>query len=362
MAPARSSRQAASQMRSWRFRFPRQRLRQEVRASTLRHHHTGSERRARTRPLVEEQCILAEAAPAAPTSRSRSQTAKAKEEKEEWQEEVICRMNGPPYSMSREVRGSLLKRQPQPAAAKPGAIEEFQIGGAFFVSPEEAPAAQRSKSFAEISGRFPAEQRKKRCAECRKSQQGPELEFEPSKIFELVLDPEPLVPAYDQALRKLRSRLSHRPSRRLRRQAASGFASDQFLADLANEIDGLELDKLSRAFLDPCQHPVSGSRSARFRSHCTALYWPPQGVFEESAQSSEKWAPREDLETHYKPGNRLSGKWACWKKPSASSKKSQRPRTADALSLTSCNAARSSGSAFMEKASPASPPFCTSAP
>src|SRR5579863_1934448 len=77
----------------------------------------------------------------------------------------------------------------------------------------------------------------------------PESEFEVEQDYELVLEPEPLVPAHDQ--RPPETPIVPREAEPVAQDAASGLASDQFLADLANEIDQLGIDELSPAFSTP---------------------------------------------------------------------------------------------------------------
>src|SRR5258708_17960181 len=89
----------------------------------------------------------------------------------------------------------------------------------------------------------------------QKPPQPSEPEFELAQEYELVLDAEPLVPAYDQrppetpiapsAPEPVAQNTAPAPP------AGSGFASDQFLADLANEIDQLGIGGLSPGFSGP---------------------------------------------------------------------------------------------------------------
>src|ERR1700674_1156641 len=87
---------------------------------------------------------------------------------------------------------------PKPSAspvtpADPGAIEEFQIG--------EEPSAAAANPFAEISAEIPAaEEAKKTPAPevAKKPAKATEPEFDLQQDFELGIDPEPLLSAYDQ--------------------------------------------------------------------------------------------------------------------------------------------------------------------
>src|SRR6266404_3203810 len=196
---------------------------------------------------------------------------------------------------------------------EPGAIEEFQIGEEpSFVLPEEAPAAAaKANPFAEISAELPAtdEAKKTPAPEVpKKPAKAPEPEFELEQDFELVLDPEPLVPAYDQ---KPPETPIAPPQREPVAQnaspappAGSGFASDQFLADLANEIDGLELDKLSPAFSGSMPGTPSHAPATRDSAPTPPMSTGPlKEVFDEfRAELGEMGAEEEDLETHYNLG------------------------------------------------------------
>jgi tetratricopeptide (TPR) repeat protein len=273
------------------------------------------------RPLVEEAMpILAEAAPAAPdVKKPEVKQPKAKEEKEAVQEEVDLSDEWATLldeSRSGEITAETPAAPPakppvSPAPpAQPGAIEEFQIGEEpSFVSPEEAPAAAaEANSFAEISAEIPAAKQTKKAPAPevpKKPAKAPELEFELEQDFELVLDPEPLVPAYDQKPPETPlAPPQHAPIAPPAPPAGSGFASDQFLADLANEIDGLELDKLSPGFSGSMPGTPSQAPPARDSAPIApASTGPLKEVFEEfRAELGEMGAEEEDLETHYNLG------------------------------------------------------------
>lgn len=259
------------------------------------------------------------APPAAEVKRPKAKQAESKEEKEEVQE---VDLSDEWATLLDESRGgeapvetpaappAKSSAKPAPPSAQPGAVEEFQIGEEpAFVSPEEPPAAE-ANAFAEISGELPADPIKETPApEARKKlPKAPEPEFELEQDFELVLDPEPLVPAYDQ---KPPETPIAPPQREPVTQnagpappAGSGFASDQFLADLANEIDGLDLDKLSPGFSGsmpgtPAQTPVTRDSAPT----APATTGPLKEVFDEfRAELGEMGAEEEDLETHYNLG------------------------------------------------------------
>ena len=211
---------------------------------------------------------------------------------------------------------------PSVQAAKPAAVREAQHGaesiGEFEIGEEPAsvpaedtPVPAKEPPFAEVSAKIPkaTEAEKPSAPEIpHKAAKAGEPEFELEQEYELVLDPEPLVPAYDQ-------KPPERPVAPAQPEpvtqnaapappAGSGFASDQFLADLANEIDGLGMDKLSPGFSGTT--PGAPPKAAA-KSDATPLSpvetGPLKEVFEEfRAELGEMGAEEEDLETHYNLG------------------------------------------------------------
>src|SRR5437667_721973 len=192
-----------------------------------------------------------------------------------------------------------------PAAQLPGrsrpheepAVEEFQISEApQTVSPDEAPAIAAFTPEA-IAGQASETPRPK------PKEVPPELEFELDQEFELVLDAESLVPAYDQKppqsptvpaeLATAAQNAGPEPP------AGSGFASDQFLADLASEIEGL-----APAFSGtmPGAHPAPMDKAEREPAP-SGESGPLKEVFDQfRAELGEMGAEDEDLETHYNLG------------------------------------------------------------
>ena len=260
------------------------------------------------------------APPASAVKRPKDKQAEPKEEKEEVQEVDLSDEWATLLDESRGGEATVEtsaappakpSAKPTPPSAEPGAVEEFQIGEEpAFVSPEETPAAE-SNAFAEISAEIsPADEAKKTPApETRKKPaKAPEPEFELEQDFELVLDPEPLVPAYDQ--KPPETPIAPRQPEPVKQNAApappagSGFASDQFLADLANEIDGLDLDKLSPSFSGSMPGTPAQPPAARDSAPTAPVTTGPlKEVFDEfRAELGEMGAEEEDLETHYNLG------------------------------------------------------------
>jgi tetratricopeptide (TPR) repeat protein len=270
---------------------------------------------------VKPAPVKASAAPPAPeVKRPKDKQAESKEEKEEVQEVDLSDEWATLLDESRGGEAAVEtpaapparpSAKPAPPPAEPGAVEEFKIGEEpAFVSPEEPPAAE-ANAFAEISAEIsPADEAKKTPApEARKKPaKAPEPEFELEQDFELVLDPEPLVPAYDQ---KPPETPIAPPQREPVTQnaapappAGSGFASDQFLADLANEIDGLDLDKLSPSFSGSMPGTPAQAPATRDSAPTAPITTGPlKEVFDEfRAELGEMGAEEEDLETHYNLG------------------------------------------------------------
>src|SRR5881296_1462726 len=150
----------------------------------------------------------------------------------------------------------------KPAAAaptrqtKPGDVEEFQIG-------EEPPVAEPSEAASaapaislkpepviEKAKAKPPAKQVPAAKTPPKPPQKSEPEFELEQEYELVLDAEPLVPAYDQKPpeKPVAPPAPVAKSAPPAQAAGNNFASDQFLAELANEIDQLGIGELTPGF------------------------------------------------------------------------------------------------------------------
>jgi tetratricopeptide (TPR) repeat protein len=214
---------------------------------------------------------------------------------------------------------------PAPQAAKPAAepkhkpepahVEEFHIGEEPAAPPEEAPALAAFELAEEAppipvepppAAKIPAPVAS--AGAPPKPPKAAEPEFELEQDFELVLEPEALVPAYDQ--KPPETPVAAPPPEPVAQNATpappagSGFASDQFLADLANEIDQLGIGDLAPGFsgaMPGSQPPVAAKPQAPAASPGES--GPLKEVFEEfRAELGEMGAEEEDLETHYNLG------------------------------------------------------------
>jgi pilus assembly protein FimV len=141
----------------------------------------------------------------------------------------------------------------------------------------------------------------------------PEPEFELDQDYELVLDQESLVPAYDQKPPEtpVVPFVKHAEPEPVAQNAGaappagSGFASDQFLADLANEIDQLGIGDLAPGFSGTTPHAEAAQTNAKPANvpAPSAESGPLKEVFDEfRAELGEMGAEDEDLETHYNLG------------------------------------------------------------
>ncbi len=157
-----------------------------------------------------------------------------------------------------------------------------------------------------------ADDKASRSQKAKPKPKAPEPEFEVDQEYELVLDAEPLVPAHEQkppaappAPRKPQSVPQNAAP-----AADDGFASDQFLADLAKEIDQLGLSALPSAPPAPStrkEKPAAGKNSSKpaaaAPSRSAIESGPLKEVFDEfRAELGEMGAEEEDLETHYNLG------------------------------------------------------------
>jgi tetratricopeptide (TPR) repeat protein len=211
-------------------------------------------------------------------------------------------------------------RPPQPAE-----VEEFQIGeepAIFSPAEEPAVAAQNTASAVPVIPREPQPPAKPAAeipaAKKPKEKPAPEVskkpakpaepEFELEEEYELVLEAEPLVPAHEQRPPEtpVAPPEPHPVGQNAKAAppAGSGFDSDQFLADLAKEIDGLGIDSLAPGFSGsmPNAAPPTSAKSEAPAAP-SGESGPLKEVFDEfRAELGEMGAEDEDLETHYNLG------------------------------------------------------------
>jgi pilus assembly protein FimV len=132
------------------------------------------------------------------------------------------------------------------------------------------------------------------------------LELELDQDYELVLDPEPLVPAYDQKppepvfVEETPAPANSAPTH-TGRPLDNGYGADQFLSELASEMGDLGLGELSPEFSEgPEAHAKPAEPTVRVPGGPDA---PLKEVFDEfRAELGEMGSDDEDLETHYNLG------------------------------------------------------------
>ncbi|HEY4817860.1 MAG TPA: tetratricopeptide repeat protein [Candidatus Acidoferrum sp.] len=161
---------------------------------------------------------------------------------------------------------------------------------------------------------LPAAKPPKEKPPAKEKPKAPEPEFEVEQEYELVLDAEPLVPAHEQ--RPPTAPPARRKPEPVHQNAAppaagnESFASDQFLADLANEIDQLGIGEPAHpaAVSSPrAEAPAAGKNSSKPASApppaSSQIEGPLKEVFDEfRSELGEMGAEEEDLETHYNLG------------------------------------------------------------
>jgi tetratricopeptide (TPR) repeat protein len=217
---------------------------------------------------------------------------------------------------SRVTEGAANAPAEEPAAAakhhaEPDEVEEFRIAEEpTLVPPEEAPAVAAFDT-ADPAHEIPVEpvpvaESSATTAKEPKKAEELEPEFEFDQEYELILAAEPLVPAYDQKPPQSPAAPPEPVAQNAGAlpPAGSGLASDQFLADLASEIDQLGLDVLSPGF----SGTTPGAELPTAEKHVSAPAistesGPLKEVFDEfRAELGEMGADDEDLETHYNLG------------------------------------------------------------
>jgi tetratricopeptide (TPR) repeat protein len=205
--------------------------------------------------------------------------------------------------------------QPPPVFAPPQEfdISEFQIPGK---TPEPAPASPFAAISADASAKAPAreetvefipvvEESAKEVAPpppppppktAAPKESEPVVEIELDQEYELVLTPEADADSPET--------IPPPEPETVNLGGPQVLASDQFLADLANEIDQLGIDQLTPSFSEPATKEQAQVPAAKAETPASpAEHEPLKEVFEEfRAELGEMGAEDEDLETHYNLG------------------------------------------------------------
>jgi pilus assembly protein FimV len=175
--------------------------------------------------------------------------------------------------------------------------------------PEEEPTALPTPEHAEVAaeGHEPAlEEPQPALPETAPAQ--PELELD--QEFELVLEPEPVLPAHEMLSQipppapSEESVAAAKDEKTGEPVAENAFSSDQFLSDLAREIDELGLDELTPTMSQaPEAANQAPTEAAKPGAPANTESGPLKEVFDEfRAELGEMGAEDEDLETHYNLG------------------------------------------------------------
>ena len=195
---------------------------------------------------------------------------------------------------------------PPPPGSAPGEIAEFHIpldAAAAKEPPPASPLSQVAPDAAEETIEFiPVEESgKEELPPKPQSPAPPEAEpvseIELDQEYELILSPEPESESPEQPAGTAEPAKFAKP-------AEHALASDQFLADLANEIDQLGMDQLTPSFSEPAAKEHAPAAAAKAEAPASpGEHEPLKEVFEEfRAELGEMGAEDEDLETHYNLG------------------------------------------------------------
>lgn len=195
--------------------------------------------------------------------------------------------------------------QPQEAAPVDGGIGQHGEG----LLPEEEPTELPIPAHAEVAseGHEPAlEEPQAALPEAPKAQ--PELELD--QEFELVLEPEEVVPPHEllsqaspETPEVTEESLPNGATESGQKVASGAFSSDKFLSDLAKEIDELGLDELTPTMAEPNEAVHETPQAVEEQVAASTDTGPLKEVFDEfRAELGEMGAEDEDLETHYNLG------------------------------------------------------------
>ena len=275
-------------------------------------------------PIPQESAPVPEPAPPPPAPEAKPQAVEANATPAEPEVQEVD-LSEEWDTLLEETHPAEAKAQaPAPPPAKPAAppahpaepvhVEEFHIAEEpAVVPPQDLPEAASTAppiplepvSTAQTAPP-PSAKPKEKPAPPQKPPKPNEPEFELEQEYELVLEPEPLVPAYDQRPPEPPTAPPKQPvgQNKAAPPAGSGFDSDQFLADLAQEIDQLGMDSLAPTFsgaLPGASAPSTPKPAAASLS--SGEPGPLKEVFDEfRAELGEMGAEDEDLETHYNLG------------------------------------------------------------
>ncbi len=210
------------------------------------------------------------------------------------------------------------KVTPAPAKAEPATPKEWEISE--FEIPVEAPAVEEPTkgSFTGISAELPEISAPEESAEEiievvpveeSKLDEPPHAapQVEPAPVQEIALDQEyELVLTPEEEQEPAVEKAPAKPEKAPEPVGSQVLSSDQFLADLASEIDQLGIGELTPSFSEPVateSAPVIQAKAEAAVPATSAEHEPLKEVFDEfRAEFGEMGAEDEDLETHYNLG------------------------------------------------------------
>jgi tetratricopeptide (TPR) repeat protein len=270
-------------------------------------------------PAVEEPAPAAESVPPAPVEETHPAPVEADVQEVDLSDEWATLLDES-HQAEAAVDAPASKAPKPPAApppqSQPASVEEFQISEQPAVAPPDGEPAVAAFDAASNAPAIPLEPepvaKKPTKQPAPKVPKAPskasESEFELQQEYELVLQQEPLVPAYDQKppeapvvppeLHPAGKNAAAAPP------AGSGYDSDRFLADLAQEIDQLGIDSLAPSFSGSMPNaPAPPATKPKAPPAPFGESGPLKEVFDEfRAELGEMGAEDEDLETHYNLG------------------------------------------------------------
>jgi pilus assembly protein FimV len=201
-------------------------------------------------------------------------------------------------------------RTPEPAAPEEFEVSEFEIPIENPVA-EEQPQVTSNNAPAELAAEPPSEETIEIIEEAddqlppkpeipAAAQPKPAPEIELDQEYELILTPEPEAELPEESAPAANAEPAKQPAL----NGSQNLASDQFLADLANEIDQLGIGELTPSFSEPA--PKENAPVVTAKAEAPAAPAEPdhlKEVFDDfRAEIGEMGAEDEDLETHYNLG------------------------------------------------------------
>ena len=193
------------------------------------------------------------------------------------------------------------KKKPEPAVKEaashgPSDVAEFEVPAEAAMTDEARPLEEISAEFSELLVAPDSGGKKSAASEAASEQkqepapteEEPVLELD--QDYDLVLEPEPLVAAHEQG-----------PLESPAAGSAPAISSDEFLTQLASEIEGLGIGELSPEFSKAAAEPQAEAKKPE--QPAGGVEGPLKEVFDEfRAEVGEMGGEDEDLETHYNLG------------------------------------------------------------